>query len=85
MTRLGVGQPLYKAPVPPPQSALDYALQPERITVPIVFVSAPVPLPKPKPFILPPELDSYPPDLMARARRMRLCRRSSTTSHTKAD
>ena len=47
------GQPLYKAPVPPPQSALDYALQPERITVPIVFVPAPVPLPKPKPFILP--------------------------------
>ena len=62
------GQPLYKAP--PPQSALEYALQPERITVPIVFVSAPVPLPKPKLFILPPELDSYPPDLMARARRM---------------
>jgi hypothetical protein len=56
--------------VPPPQSALEYALQPERITVPIVFVPAPVPLPKPKPFILPPELDSYPPDLMARARRV---------------
>ena len=56
-------------PVPPLQSALEYALQPERITVPIVFVPAPVPLPKPKPFILPPELDSYPPDLMARARR----------------
>ena len=55
--------------VPPPQSALEYALQPERITVPIVFVPAPVPLPKPKPFILPQELDSYPPDLMARARR----------------
>jgi len=57
-------------PVPPPQSALEYALQPERITVPGVFVPALVPVPKPKPFILPPELDSYPPDLMARARRV---------------
>jgi hypothetical protein len=55
-----------------PQTTIPY-LQPAIINPPTTFVRTPdpVPLPKPKPFILPPELDSYPPGLMARARRIR--------------